>query len=437
MMHHPLKPTLYDNEVVSMAYDRWDRAHIWLHKQPLFMWQISLSFLLFGVSEFTVRLPDIVLCSLMTLVIFRTASLLVSRNVGLISAMLFLSSFYIIELVSGREIADHNDVSFLAYVTFSLWALVEYEFSGKKRWIVLIGLFSGCAILCKWLVGLTVYGCWMLLKAQKKSFGLRQQKDIVVALGITLLVALPWQLLSFYWYPVEAKHELVYNARHFSEVIEGHAGNRWFHVDAFPELYGTLAPFLLLFGGYFLLKKTTNRKLAFSLVGIFLFVYLFFSIAETKMKSFTLPVFMIGIIMLAAAIDEAFNWIKNGRFHPWIVGGLLVVFAVVRLDFSELKVRHAANESSKKLIANKTFFQQTNLGENSLLFNLKGRQYVEAMFYSESQAYNFIPDSNEIARLQQLNYTIGIVFDPDEIIPGYIKSFPEIVVYRKRLHVFD
>ena len=37
LMNHPLMPTLYDDPVVSMAYDRWDRATIWLHKQPLFL----------------------------------------------------------------------------------------------------------------------------------------------------------------------------------------------------------------------------------------------------------------------------------------------------------------------------------------------------------------------------------------------------------------
>ena len=35
LMHHPLKPTLYDDPVVNMPYDRWDRYHIWLHKQLL------------------------------------------------------------------------------------------------------------------------------------------------------------------------------------------------------------------------------------------------------------------------------------------------------------------------------------------------------------------------------------------------------------------
>jgi len=68
LMNHPLMPTLYDDPVVDMAYDRWDRYYIWLHKQPLFLWQIALSFKIFGVSEFALRLPNVVLATVLVLI---------------------------------------------------------------------------------------------------------------------------------------------------------------------------------------------------------------------------------------------------------------------------------------------------------------------------------------------------------------------------------
>jgi hypothetical protein len=57
------------------------------------------------------------------------------------------------ELIAGRQALDHNDFSFLTYISLSVWSFIEYQHSGKKIWIFLIGLFSGMAILCKWLVG--------------------------------------------------------------------------------------------------------------------------------------------------------------------------------------------------------------------------------------------------------------------------------------------
>ncbi len=87
LMNHPLMPTLYDDPVVNMAYDRWDRYHIWLHKQPLFLWQIALSFKLFGISEFTLRLPNVVLGAILVFIGYRSGRLMVNKRVGFITGV--------------------------------------------------------------------------------------------------------------------------------------------------------------------------------------------------------------------------------------------------------------------------------------------------------------------------------------------------------------
>jgi 4-amino-4-deoxy-L-arabinose transferase-like glycosyltransferase len=204
LMHHPLMPTLYDNPIVSMDYDRWDRYFIWLHKQPLFLWQIALSFKLFGVSEFTLRLPNIILGTILVFISYRSGKLLVNQRVGYISGVLIISSLFLLELIAGRQALEHNDLSFLVYISLSIWSFVEYCFSGKRYWIPLIGLFSGMAILCKWLVGLLIYFGWAILRLQQKKFKISLNKDILTALAITLLIAIPWQILTFVWYPAEA-----------------------------------------------------------------------------------------------------------------------------------------------------------------------------------------------------------------------------------------
>src|SRR5687768_6910766 len=42
MMLEPFKPMLYANPVLPYSFDSWTNNHIWLHKQPLFLWQIAL-----------------------------------------------------------------------------------------------------------------------------------------------------------------------------------------------------------------------------------------------------------------------------------------------------------------------------------------------------------------------------------------------------------
>lgn len=132
LVKHPLTPTLYSDPIVNIAYDQWDKAHFWLHKPPLFLWQIALSFKLFGYNELALRLPSIVMSSLLVVISFRIGKLLINDKVGYYSAFLTATSFYIIQLVSGQEGMDHNDMAFTFYVSASVWSWVEYSRSKKS-----------------------------------------------------------------------------------------------------------------------------------------------------------------------------------------------------------------------------------------------------------------------------------------------------------------
>ena len=115
-----------------MDYNKWDRYIIWLHKQPLFLWQIALSFKIFGVSEFTLRLPSVLLGTVFVLITYRSGKLLIDHNVGYVAGLLLITTIYILELVAGRQQLDHNDIAFLVYVSLSIWSFIEYYYSKNK-----------------------------------------------------------------------------------------------------------------------------------------------------------------------------------------------------------------------------------------------------------------------------------------------------------------
>ncbi|MEN0007062.1 MAG: glycosyltransferase family 39 protein, partial [Bacteroidota bacterium] len=64
MLKEPLQPMLYANPVLPYDYKDWSSNHIWLHKQPLSLWLITGSFAVFGVHEWSLRLPSILLSTL-------------------------------------------------------------------------------------------------------------------------------------------------------------------------------------------------------------------------------------------------------------------------------------------------------------------------------------------------------------------------------------
>jgi len=441
LMKHPLMPTLYDDPVVNMAYDRWDRYHIWLHKQPLFLWQIALSFKLFGISEFSLRIPDVVLSAILVFIGYRSGRILVNPRVGYITGVLTISTIYLLELAAGRQEVDHNDFSFLVYVSLSLWSLVEYQQTKKRYWIYLIGAFSGLAILCKWMVGLLVYLGWFMLNLQDKKHRLTQYRHLMGALLITVLVALPWQILTFVWYPTEAIQAFTINASHFTFPVDGQRGTFWYHFDKFSVIYGSLAPFLIIPAFYAFYKVGRDKPLVVSLLCLVAAVYLFFSVAATKMSSFTVVVSMVILIAFATLFDDCLNYLnryiqKTGyRNIIFAIAVILIVF--LRFDLGLLQERHttvnADNEYTRMLMLNKAVFKSLTLPKNTVLFNVKGRHYIEAMFYTGLPAYNFIPTFEQCQNLKEKGRRIAVFKDASIELPAYLVNDQTVIIINKTI----
>jgi 4-amino-4-deoxy-L-arabinose transferase len=447
LLQHPLMPTLYDDPVISMQYDRWDRAIIWLHKQPFFLWQISLCYKLFGTSEFTTRLPSVLLGSALILISYRTGKLLLTPDAGYYAAFLFATSYYLAELISGRLMVDHNDVSFLFYVSASIWAWVEYVFSGKTKWIIWVGIFSGIAVLCKWLVGLAVFSGWLsyiiYTNIKSNKGGIPENRpwyDFFIALLVTVIVALPWQLFIFQRYPVEAAFSYLENNLHFTSAVEGHRGPWWFYFYNIKTLYGSAILIVLPLAIFISLKRIKIKPLAVAFFSILFVVYIFFTLSKTKMPGFTfmisLPVFVSSGILM----DYIFKKIENAKF-PGFSYRLCILVILLLIGYQNLNLPAIRKDHSMRgpnmlyrtiSIGNKQAFVslKTTTPLNSVVFNLCGRTYVDCMFYSGFPSYNFIPSAGQNSELKIKNRTIVIFCRQGQTLPDYIQKDKSILVRR-------
>ncbi len=444
LMSHPLKPTLYDNPIVKMDYNWWDRYHIWLHKQPLFLWQIALSFKIFGISEFSLRIPSIISGVILIYIAYRIGTLLINSNVGYITGIFLISTYYIFELISGRQAIDHNDISFLFYVSLSIWAFIEYYYSKKKYWIFLIGLFSGMAILCKWLVGMLIYFGWFVLKLLQKKFKLPMYKDLLISLLVTLLIAAPWQVFTFIAYPDEAAQAYEINVLHFIKALDGHAGTLVFYFKNFDTIYGRLASVLIIPAFMIMYIRINDKKLFYVLTGMVLIVYTFFTIATTKMLSFPIVVLVIILFCLASLFDSFLLLTKNLIFNKIIRSIIhisLIILILSRFDFALLKERHMAwnteNSYNNMLLHNKKIFASLELPENAVLFNVKGRHFIEAMFYTGKPAYNFIPTQVQYNDLKSKKSKIYIFRPSINEIPEYLKKDTSVEFIDRELRGYE
>lgn len=443
MMNSPLSPMLYPEPLLDYDYQTWTQNHIWLHKQPLFLWQIALSLKIFGISEIAVRIPSILMVAITSLMIYRIGKIAHSTNVGFYGAVFFASTNYILELSTGIHSTDHNDIAFLFYVTASFWAWFEYQNKRSVYWLIAIGIFSGCAILVKWLVGLLIYAVWFLTLGAENKSNYRKIKTYyppLFSFAITLLVFLPWQLFILSNYPHEAIHEFQLNSLHFFEPVEGHGGNSWYHFNAIKNIYGSgdLIPYLLLLGLFFLVKNSTSNKYRIAILSAIIIVYVFFSVAATKMTSFCLIVAPFGLLSFAALTDKLLQGISSINKFNWLNHILRFTMVIVLALFLVNLPKTAGYHTNKgKINLNKKenleLMQQIESISNDLqdgkyvIFSTIERlqNHIPIMFYTDHIAYHFVPTEAQIQTIKNQSYKIAII--DNDSLPEFIMKDHEII----------
>ncbi len=447
-MRHPFAPILYDEAIVNANdYNCWITSHIWLHKQPLFLWQMALSFKLFGVSEVTARIPSVVLCTLMIPVCYRLAHLISgNRDTAYFTALCAACSWAFIRLTSGIACTDHNDVSFVFYVTASVWAFCEYVHHDRKSWfwIALTGILAGCAILTKWLAGLLVFLVWGIYLLSEYKFHIKEWKigHILAALVITLIVVLPWQIYILHQFPDTARQELLYNSKHFSEVVEGHAGSVWFFLIVLPMQYfgkgnyydiehfvwnsNTTSTYLILLAGLVLMcLRLKKRSHQITILAVLVFIYAFFTAAQTKMPSFTLIACFIWFFSIASLFSFLIELVGKLCRRPIIPHLVFVLTACwLTFSFSNYPNYYVGTDEfySSIFIKDKAIFKQWDqtLPKGCYVFNVKSSDIssydvttaIAGTFYSNRQCYATLPSAEEIHAIERRGIPVAVVNSP-------------------------
>lgn len=447
----PLRPILVEHTVFGFDYRNWVFNHIWLHKQPLFLWQMALSIHLFGADVMAARLPSIVMHALIPLFIYRMGALAVNPIAGFMAAFLFAMASFPLELIVGAHPTDHNDVAFLFYVTASMWAWCEFIRNRALRWAMAVGFLAGCAILVKWLAGLLVFGMWGLaalwrIKDRERpvpTFG-----PMLVALAVCVAVALPWQVYIHWAFPLEAAHEYAMMHKHLSEAVEEHAGDWTFHFDlGIKTLYGggQAVPWLLVLGLLVLVLRTDDRGLRLALGGAVVSVYGFYTLATTKMIAFPLIVAPVLFLGLGALADGFFTLLRpymGRQSHLALSVVALAAMGVLFLDMNQTAIRHSAhhkgqvNEYRQKRLAAVRLadtLEKVLPPRPHVIFNaaVDFGGHIHLMFHSHHVAFEQIPTPEELNLVRQMlpDHPI-VVMDKGRPLPAHVMETEGVKVVR-------
>ena len=448
MMQYPFKPMLRMQALLPYDPADWCCNYVWVHKQPLFLWQMALSLKAFGINTIALRLPSAIMGTFTTFCIYEIARIW-SRNevASYLSALLFATSYYSLELCSGRMSLDHNDIMMGGYVTAGIWAFCKYSEDKRLKWAVIAGVFVGCAVLVKWLTALLVFGGWgiWLITNPENRNNFKLYKHFAVAVLSCVIVFLPWQIYIRLAFPVESAASYAYNYKHIFEDL-GHPGSAWTHLNFMTTAYsGPFFLLMLVLGAVLSLRiKSFNRSLSFAMVSMYVVVYAFFSlIVATKMPGLTFPVSAIGYIWIGTClqfISSNTNRLLSKiptRFIP--ISGSIIMFALILHSYRPDKIAKARLYNSPERISkihNTEIYRQLDkyVTPDEIILNCKSFEDTEVRFWQPNNAYHWYPKQPQVDSLLNLGYKLVAFQDHnDQGLPDYISQNPRIRVINLQL----
>jgi 4-amino-4-deoxy-L-arabinose transferase-like glycosyltransferase len=170
----------------------------YLEKSPLIYWTIAASFRLFGVHDWSARLPLALSCMLLCWTVYRFARWAFDEPTG-VYAGIVLATCVGLYLFTRIQIPD---AMVTLTMTVSLWAglrLLEEE-AHPRRWASLLGAALGLGLLLKGLIAVlfpVLAGLAFLLATRSLFSAITWRRlRLPTVVTVCLLIALPWHVLA-------------------------------------------------------------------------------------------------------------------------------------------------------------------------------------------------------------------------------------------------
>lgn len=127
-----------------------ERGHDYLDKPPLLFWLNALSFFIFGVSNWSYKLPSVIFAIIGIYATYRFAMLYYSQQIALFSAVVLATcqAFFLIT----NDV--RTDTILCGSIMLASWQLAAYFISGRKLNFIMAFVAMGFALLTKGPIGL-------------------------------------------------------------------------------------------------------------------------------------------------------------------------------------------------------------------------------------------------------------------------------------------
>jgi 4-amino-4-deoxy-L-arabinose transferase-like glycosyltransferase len=305
---------------------------VYIEKPPLQYWATALSYELFGTNVWAARFYT-GLCGLLTVLV--TAGLgrrlwggAVAKRAGIMLA----SSLAL--LVMSQQLTLDMSLTFFTTLTLAGFCIAQDASTTTRRrqWMWLAWASAAAAFLTKGLVALVLpalaLAAYSLLYRHWKPWS---RLSILTGLVLFMLIALPWCVLMQRHVP--QFFDFFFIREHFQRFltrIEDRYEPPWFFI---PVLAAGSLPWLLpagraLAGGWRLSKTPREFDTRAFLWTWCVVVFVFFSMSDSKLIPYVLPLFpALALLMASAQAEPLHRDLKRTSLGVVVTGILLVAVA--------------------------------------------------------------------------------------------------------------
>ncbi|MGB2706095.1 MAG: glycosyltransferase family 39 protein [Candidatus Omnitrophota bacterium] len=299
-------------------------------KPPLYYWSVMLSFMAFGVNEFSARASSALFGILGVIGIYLLGKLLINKRTGFFAGIVLATS--IKYLILSRACVTDMLLGVLILYAFLFFFYGYFFERGKTKWYLLSSVFLALAVLTKGPIGIflpvVIIGIYLILAKEIKKL-----KEIPFVRGILLflVISLPWYLLM---YRVHGKGFIdaffgFHNIIRFLEPEHALGDVFYYYIPVMIAGFLPWAAFLPL-GVWQIFRETEQRirKTNLLLIIWFLVIFIFFSLSRTKLPTYIFPLYPALALLTGRLFDVFLKKEFSRKMEIWMKTSLFFFLAL-------------------------------------------------------------------------------------------------------------
>ncbi|MBP2627816.1 MAG: hypothetical protein H6Q68_2527 [Firmicutes bacterium] len=297
-------------------------GEFWYDKPPMYYWLVAGAFKMFGVGEFAARFPSAFLAVIGVAVVYLSGRKLFSDRAALLSALILTTSLEYFYLSN----AAVTDMTLTFFMTAALLSFLHRHYYMFYGWTALAVVTKGPigVVFCGGIVGL-----YLLFTG---NLGLLKRMKIVRGTALFAVIALPWYLMMYHYHGMAFVDTFLgfHNVTRFLQP-EHSSGILWYYyipvliVGFFPW-----TPFLVQAFFAALRENGQNRNYGIFLVIWASVVFLFFTLSQTKLVSYILPMYPPLALLVGWYFDKAWRE-KDYRVLKWFAAIFTMLVIILEL----------------------------------------------------------------------------------------------------------